>query len=616
MLFRRAQADDAHRIVVRTFGKDHHVKAGVDQPDGHNADLAVIEPVVFAFERYVPIETGRRLQRNAVLGAVDLVFGRIEFNSHKFNVHPLNQGCKREYAIPAKELVVRRVGCTVLVTGASFAFARRPRVIDYATAANRFGLGARPDDVRSDDLRRGLLDQFVVYQPKPAAFASAPTRAAVAAGLADYLEQTRAYRQQVAGKGDQAATMATDAKGAPTGESVEQAIKASRKYARQVARGEYIALVGARANATLQSPAPFVERLVHFWANHFAISIDKLQIIGMGGLLEVEAIRPHVLGTFRDMLFAVETHPAMLLYLDQAQSIGPNSRVGQAVAARGRRKIGLNENLAREIMELHTLGVRTGYTQADVTEFARAMTGWSVAGLTRGPLARMAAADGQPGAFVFAAPLHEPGDRTIMGRRYADGGEGQARAVLSDLATSPATAMHIATKLARHFTGDTPPPSLVERLSASFLTTGGDLPTLYRILIEAPEVSAPGTGKFKTPWDWSISALRAVGTRQVEGQAVAGLMNQLGQPVWKPGSPAGFDDTDASWAGPDALMRRVEAASRIATRAGGVAFDVGKLAVNVLPGGGSATTLAAIGRCESPVEGLSLMLVSPEFMRR
>lgn len=489
-------------------------------------------------------------------------------------------------------------------------------MIDFATAAARFGLGARPDDSRVSDARRGLIEEFGRYDPHPAAFASSPTRATVATGLADYLEQTRAYRQQVGNKADQAATMAMDANGAPTGESVQQALKASRKYAGDTARAEYIALVGARANAALQSPAPFVERMVHFWANHFAISIDKLQVIGMGGLLEVEAIRPHVLGRFRDMLFAVETHPAMLLYLDQAQSIGPNSRVGQAVAARGRRKVGLNENLAREIMELHTLGVRTGYTQADVTEFARAMTGWSVAGLVRAPMARFAGADGEPGAFVFAAPLHEPGERTIMGRRYAEGGEGQARAVLSDLATSPATAKHIATKLARHFTGDTPPSALVDRLAASFLTTGGDLPTLYRLLIEAPEVAAPGTGKFKTPWDWSISALRAVGTREVQGQAVAGLMNQLGQPVWKPGSPAGFDDIDASWAGPDALMRRVEAASRIATRMGGAAFDVRKVAVNVLPGGGSPATLAVIGRAESPVEGLSLMLVSPEFMRR
>ncbi len=487
-------------------------------------------------------------------------------------------------------------------------------MLDFATAAGRFGLGARPDDPRGTDARRATLDQFGRFDARPTAFAAAPTRATVAAGLADYLEQTRAFRQQAGSKAERGVEMVTAANGAPAGETVQQAIKASRKYAGEVARSEYIALVGARANAALTTTAPFVERMVHFWANHFAISIDKLPVIGMGGLLEVEAVRPHVLGTFKDMLFAVETHPAMLIYLDQAQSVGPNSQLGQAVAVRGKRKIGLNENLAREIMELHTLGVRTGYAQADVTEFARAMTGWTVAGITGGPMARFVA--GTPGAFLFAPALHEPGDRLIMGRRYGQGGEAQARAVLSDLAESPATARHIATKLARHFTGDAPPPALVDRLAARFLATGGDLPALYRVLIEAPEVAAPGTGKFKSPWDWSISALRAVGTRDVQGQAIAGLMNQLGQPVWKPGSPAGYDDTDASWAGPDALMRRVEAAARIATRVGGVAFDARKLAGNVLPGGGSAATLEAIGRCESPVEGLSLMLVSPEFMRR
>ena len=489
-------------------------------------------------------------------------------------------------------------------------------MMDYTTAANRFGLGARPDDPRPADVVRGLLVQFDRYEVQPAAFASAPTRATVAGELAAYLEQTRAYRQQVGPKADRATEMAMGANGAPSGETVQQALRASRKYAAETARGEYIALVGARANAALNSAAPFVERMVHFWANHFAISIDKLPVIGMGGLLEVEAIRPHVLGKFADMLLAVEQHPAMLLYLDQAQSVGPNSRVGTAVAARGQRKIGLNENLAREIMELHTLGVRTGYTQADVTEFARAMTGWTVAGITRGPMARFAGGGRQPGAFVFAAPLHEPGARMIMGRRYAESGEEQARAVLSDLATNPATATHIATKLARHFTSDVPPPALVRRLSDAFIKTGGDLPALYHILIAAPEVSTAGTGKFKAPWDWSISALRAVGTRQVEGQAMAGLMTQLGQPVWRPGSPAGFDDFDASWAGPDALMRRVEAASRMATRVGGTAVDVRKLATSVLPDGGRAATLAAIARAESPVEGLSLMLVSPEFMRR
>ncbi len=487
-------------------------------------------------------------------------------------------------------------------------------MIDTLIAATRFGLGARPEDARPNDAPRALLAQFDRFDPRPAAYGGAPTRAVVAKGLADYLEDARAARQAMGGgKRAQAEAMA-DGKVTPDS-ALKDALKQTRKFVRDESRAHYLALVGARANAALATPAPFVERMVHFWANHFAVSADKLTVIGMAGLLEAEAIRPHVLGTFENMLIAVEQHPAMLLYLDQAASIGPESSVGARVAARGVRKIGLNENLAREIMELHTLGVRTGYGQSDVTEFARALTGWTVAGLGRGPLARFAGADGAPGDFAFAAPLHQPGTRTIMGRTYAEGGVAQARAVLHDLATNPATAKHIATKLARHFAGDAPPQALVDRLAASFQTTGGDLPSLYRVLIAAPELWQAAPGKFKSPWDWSISALRAVGTTTVEGQAVAGLQTQLGQPVWRPGSPAGYDDNDASWAGPDALMRRVEAASRIATRAGN-AIDVRKTAAQVLPDGGNAETLAALARAESPVEGLALMLVAPQFMRR
>jgi uncharacterized protein (DUF1800 family) len=467
-------------------------------------------------------------------------------------------------------------------------------MIDNAIAANRFGLGARSDDRATPDPKRGLIAQFDRFETKPAAFASAPTRASVANELATYLTETRSLR------------MAAESK-----DAAKPDMQAARKMARVAGRDAYIALVGARMNAALTTPAPFVERLVHFWANHFAVSADKLTVIGAAGLLEVEAIRSHVLGKFSDMLIAVEQHPAMLLYLDQAQSVGPDSPIGARVAARGVRKIGLNENLAREIMELHTLGVRTGYTQADVTEFARAITGWSVAGVINGPAQRLMA-EAAPGDAVFVPQLHQPGERTIMGRRYA-AGEGQAKAVLLDLAAHPATATHIAMKLARHFTGDVPPSALVERLSNAFQTSGGDLPSVYRVLIDAPEVWAAAP-KFKSPWDWSISALRAVGVKSMEGQQAANMLNQLGQPVWRPGSPAGFEDSDATWAGPDALFRRVETAGRLASR--GAGLDARRTAEVVLAGSLTPATASVISRCESPAEGLALMLVCPEFLRR
>jgi uncharacterized protein (DUF1800 family) len=473
--------------------------------------------------------------------------------------------------------------------------------IDHAIAANRFGLGARSGERFPDDAKRDLLAQFERYDPRPVAFANVPTRATVAGELADYLEQVRMLRADAAMAIKDEAAARTEGKDA-------------RKLARVAGRDAYLALVGARTNAALTSPAPFVERLVHFWANHFAISADKLTVVGMGGMLEMEAIRPNVLGRFGDMLLAVERHPAMLLYLDQAQSIGPDSRIGSAVAGRGKRKIGLNENLAREIMELHTLGVRTGYSQADVTEFARALTGWTVAGVTRGP-GQQVMGNAAPGDFVFADALHQPGARTIMGRRYAEGSEDQAKAVLRDLATAPATATHVATKLARHFAGDNPPDALVGRMSAAFLKTGGDLPSVYRVLIDAPEVWAAAPVKFKTPWEWSISSLRALGVQQMDGQQMANMVNQLGQPTWRPGSPAGFDDIAASWAGPDALVRRVEAATRLAAKAGGT-VDARTLAPAIMPGVVSPATAQAIARCESPSEATALMLVCPEFLRR
>jgi uncharacterized protein (DUF1800 family) len=473
-----------------------------------------------------------------------------------------------------------------------------------AIALNRFGLGARSADPAPADGKAWLLSQFDRFQPRPQALAAVPPRGEIVQQLADYISE-----QRMAGQAKrQAAAM-------PTGDRSSDAMPDSAKrFLRRGIRDDYLVMAGARMNSALTSGSPFVERLVHFWANHFAVSVDKLPVVPVAGLLEFEAIRPHVLGKFSDMLIAVEQHPAMLLYLDQAQSIGPDSRAGQMIAARGRQKRGLNENLAREIMELHTLGVRTGYTQADVTEFARALTGWTVSGLGRGPAARLAGG-GPVGDFAFAELIHEPGDRTIMGQRYGQDGERQAQAILLDLAANPATARHIATKLARHFAGDDPPPPMVDRLTQTYLKSGGDLPTVYRAIIDSPEAWAPQPLKFKTPWEWSVSALRALDQSEVDSDLAGTLMVQLGQPTWKPGSPAGFDDIAASWAAPEALVRRVEVAQRIADRVGS-SVDPRAVAEKVLPGSLGESTRTAIARAESPAEGLALLLVSPEFVRR
>jgi uncharacterized protein (DUF1800 family) len=235
-----------------------------------------------------------------------------------------------------------------------------------AIALNRFGLGARPDDAPPDDPRRWLLAQLDAFEPLPASWNALPRTS----DLVDVWNRMQ--------------------------HSVQQAPEGERSGIREIylreGRRQYQSAVAARVASALQTAAPFVERLVHFWSNHFAVSVDKLLIIGMAGSFEADAIRPNVLGRFEDLLLAAVRHPAMLLYLDQAQSRGPGSTMG----TRGR---GLNENLAREILELHTLGARSGYTQEDVKEFARALTGWTLPGR-----------DAAPGGatFRFAAGLHEP----------------------------------------------------------------------------------------------------------------------------------------------------------------------------------------------------------------
>ncbi len=488
---------------------------------------------------------------------------------------------------------------------------------ETAIALNRFGLGARAGEAAPADPRVWLRGQQARFDPRPPAIAAAPGSAAMALQFRDYLRELRAAGTDGGAALPEVTAMAPAAPGAPMAATTpppkSDAARLIRKDIKALYRDSYGALARARIAAALTTRAPFAERLTHFWANHFAVSADKLQSIGTAGTLEFEAVRPNLFGSFGELLLAVETHPAMLLYLDQAQSIGPDSFIGQRAALRPnlRKKVGLNENLAREILELHTLGVGSGYTQADVQELARALTGWSVGGFVRGPVGD----EGPPGGFVFQERWHQPGTRTLLGKSYRQTGQAQARAMLADLAVYPATARHLATKLARHFAGDVPPPALVDRLAAAHLCSGGNLPALYAILIDAPEIWATPLPKFKTPWEWTVSALRGIGATDTPDLKLVGALNELGQPVWKPGSPAGWDDVSASWAAPDALLRRVEVAERMASTVGD-RLDARTLAVQLLPGTLSAATAQAISRADSPGQGLALLLVAPEFMRR
>ena len=488
-----------------------------------------------------------------------------------------------------------------------------------AIALNRFGLGARADDAPPANPKNWLLAQFDAYQPMPAAWAEQPTSLAIAAGLADERQQAISNAANPGASGTSAArvpgTPGNPGRAVNPDEASKAARQAANKAVRMESRDTYRSAVNARVASALTTPAPFVERLVHFWSNHFAVSIDKGRVAPFAGAFEAEAIRPHVLGRFEDMLVAVERHPAMQLFLDQTRSVGPDSVAAMRAAQRNPdRKPGLNENLAREIMELHTLGVRSGYTQDDVTEFARTMTGWSIAA-AQGPQPGNA----PPGAFVFRPQLHEPGTRTIMGRRYDQPGEAQTLAVLHDLSSAPATATHIATGLARHFVADNPPPGVVDQLAMAFMRSRGDLPTVYRALIDSDAAWLPVAVKFKSPWEWAISSMRGLGMHNLNDGArtvqMAPVFTQLGQQVWRPGSPAGYDDNAASWAAPDALVRRVEIAQRFAARVGD-RLDARALGQTLTAGSLSEPTQLAVSRAESASTALALLLVSPDFQRR
>lgn len=456
-----------------------------------------------------------------------------------------------------------------------------------AIAVNRFGLGARPDEAPPDNPRKWLTNQFGQYDISPASWSNQTGSEEIVAELAQARKEMR------------------------NADDTEK--ESARHLLKRAIRDHYAAAVEARAEAALTTPAPFVERLVHFWANHFAVSIEKPVIAELAGAFELEAIRPHVLSNFTDLLFAAEQHPAMLLYLDQTKSIGPESRSASHMGKRDpEKKRGLNENLAREILELHTLGVRNGYTQSDVTEFSRALTGWSVMnGSEHGSGGTEQGING----FVFRPQIHEPGTRTIMGKTYSGQGRMQATAVLHDLAAAPATATHIATKLVRHFVSDTPPPYLVDKLSRTFIAGKGDLASLYQALVDAPEAWQPAPVKFKTPWEWLVSSARGLGHQNVNGIRVAQIMKQLGQPIWKPGSPAGYDDIADSWISPNALLRRVELSQRLVALLADRA-DARTLADKLLYGAVTRETRTAISHAESTVTSLALLLVSPEFLRR
>ncbi len=447
-----------------------------------------------------------------------------------------------------------------------------------ALALGRFGLGARPGDLaRAEPVEETLRREIqagIVPLPGGPDLASAPTL------LSALHAEEQARKLARAGSPD-----------APMPEGPPAPPIHERTYQAEVA---------ARLALARDAPAGLVERLVWFWANHFTVSVARgPQLRVSAGAFEREAIRPHVLGRFRDLLLAAATHPAMLIYLDNIASIGPNSQAGQ------RQKKGLNENLGRELLELHTLGVEGGYGQDDVTALARILTGWS--------LHRDGNAEGLPGATAFRRGAHEPGAVTLLGRTYLDVGPEQLRMALDDLATHPATARHVATRLARHFVADDPPPALVARLAQTFRDQDGDLSRVALALIEAPEAWDPVQRKIRSPQEFMVAAMRGLALAP-DPRMVMGGLAALGQPFWSAPAPNGYPDDAGTWASPEGLRARLDLAARTGQLAAGT--DPIGLADAVLGPLATDETRTALRRAESRAQGVALVLMAPEFQRR
>ena len=358
----------------------------------------------------------------------------------------------------------------------------------------------------------------------------------------------------------------------------------------------------ARLQRATFATCGFTERLVVFWSNHFCISASKGELARIwAGAFEREAIRPHVLGRFADMLKAVEQHPAMLFFLDNQQSLGPDSRAGQ------NRKRGLNENLAREIMELHTLGVGGGYTQGDVTSLARIITGWTFAG-RQGQL-------GAPGSFVFNANAHQPGAHMLLGKTYEPAGLAQGEAALADIARHPSTANFVATKFVRHFVADDPPPALVARLRDVFVKTDGDLKALATALIDSDEAWRAPLTKMRSPYDFLVASGRLLARVPEDPGAYLNSLNLLGQPLWSPAGPNGFPDSSAAWAAPEGMKLRLDIAAQMGARLGNN-IDPLDLLEFAAADAASIETRRTVERAESRQQALALLLMSPEMQRR
>ncbi len=532
---------------------------------------------------------------------------------------------------------------------------------------NRLGYGPRPGDV--DRVRQIGVAVYIEQQlhPERTPDTALAQRLAVfpTIGLStleiarDYYGPAEAIRraeQQAAGRAGQPPTPTTTMTGdtmmmgqpaPPTRQQASPELQAARQNEQQILQD----LMQARLVRAITSEHQLEETLVDFWFNHFNVFSGKNQVRVYLTAYERESIRPHVLGNFRDMLGAVAESPAMLTYLDNFQNVDPKAAQKQAdqqlarqqqVAARGRgrggirqqtdaqreqqeqrlmqaRNRGLNENYARELMELHTVGVDAGYTQADVVAVARAFTGWTIDRPRDG------------GVFQFNAQMHDNDPKVVMGTKITAGGKKDGEAVLDLLASHPATAKFIATKLARRFVSDEPPASVVDRAAKVFLSSKGDLRQVTRAIVTSPEFFSAEArrAKVKTPLEFVASAVRASGANVTVVQALVQALRDQGMPLYGAQPPTGWGDTAEDWVNTGALLKRLNFAIELASgRFRGVRVNVRQLApdtseatrdaliTRLITSPVSTITRDTLSKAESPQHLIALTLGSPEFQKR
>ena len=444
-------------------------------------------------------------------------------------------------------------------------------------AVNRFGYGARGDELAhaKADPKKWLSSQLQTIEFSD----NQPSSDDVFVAHAKFQKQKKLMKQQQKqAQGSQA--------------------QDKNKMIKSAARKTYMKMSAASLKQAITSKHSVSWRLLDFFSNHFSVSTSGRLMVGLSPTLEREAIAPNLLGNFGEMLLAVEQHPAMLIYLNNEKSFGANSRMSK------KRKVGLNENLAREIMELHTLGVNGGYSQTDVIELAKGITGWSVKNTKK-----------EHGTgFVFRTYGHEPGTRILLGKKYAQRGITQGQQMLRDLAMHPSTAKYVCTKIAHHFVSENPAQSLIEKMQKTWLNNQGNIKQVMLTLFDAEEAWLESPQKFKTPREFVISSYRAIAPNRINDRTLFNSLTNLGQMPFNAGSPAGFSDEESDWLGASALMARVEWSSLVSAQVKRINAE--QVMATALGSSISQNTYQMVMRAESRQQASTLLLMSPEFQRR